>query len=175
MPTYTKSGVMKAPPAAAGDEAVTDQGGDSSADPVHVVLSKAQSDALARSMKPKVSGNDADDEASDDSRSGFDSHDSRDYTNGDSASDSLDAGPPGDVSLNAAPPKAAPDLDLVQELARFVAQAMQFDDCMLDAMASAPPAEALKVETHAEAQGSVVPKIHGGPLRPEPIVAPWNW
>ena len=168
MPTYTKSGVMKAPPAAAGDEAVTDQGGDSSADPVHVVLSKAQSDALTRSMKPKVSGNDADDEGSDDSRSGFDSHDSIDY-----ASDSLDAGPPGDVSLNAAPPKAAPDL--VQELARFAANAMQFENGMMDAMASAPQAEALKVETHAEAQGSVVPKIHGGPLRPEPIGTPWNW
>ena len=150
-------------PATAGDGAVADQGGDSSADPVHVVLSKAQLDALARSMKHKVSGNDADDEGSDDSRSGFDTHDSRDY-----ASDS-----PGDVSLNAAPPKAAPDL--VQELARFVAQAMQFDDCMMDAMASAPQAEALKVETHAEAQGSVVPKIHGGPLRPEPIGTPWNW
>ena len=153
MPTFEQ----RRAPAAAGDEAVADQGGDSSAAPVYVVLSKAQSDALARSMKPKVSGNDADDEGSDDSRSGFDSHDSRDY-----ASDSLDAGPPGDVSLNAA-------------LARFVEQAMQFDDCMMDAMASAPQAEALKVETHAEAQGSVVPKIHGGPLRPEPIVAPWNW
>ena len=142
MPTFEDIGSL----AAAGDEAVADQGGDSSADPVYLALSKAQSDALARSMKPKVSGNDADDEASDDSRSGFDSHDSRDY-----ASDS-----PGDVSLNAAPPKAAPDLvqefDLVQELARFVAQAMKFDDCMLDAMASAPPAEALKVETHTDAQ-----------------------
>jgi hypothetical protein len=81
-------------------------------------------------MPPSVSGNLADDEASDDSRSGFDSYDSRDY-----ASDS-----PGNVSRG----------DVIcQGLARFAAKAMQFEDCMLDAMASAPPAEAPKVETHA--------------------------
>ena len=142
-------------PAAAGDETVADQGG-----PVHSKAQLYALDKLARSMKPKVSGNDADDEAGYDSRSGFDSADSRDY-----ASNSQ-----GDVSQNEASPKAAPDLDLVQKLARFAAQAMQFDDCMLGAMASAPPAEALKVETHAEAQGSVVPKIHGGPPRPETLV-----
>jgi len=100
-------------------------------------LTDDAADDAARSMQPKVSGNPADDEASDDSRSGFDSYDSRDYTDGDSASDSLDAGPPRDIC---------------QELARFAAEAMQFEDCMLDAlMASAPPAEAPKVETHAAA------------------------
>ena len=166
MPTFENIGS----PAAAGDEAVADQGGDSSAALVYLNLSKAQSDALARDMKPRVSGNDADDEASDDSRSGFDSHDSRDYTNGDSASDSLDVAPPGGGSLNAAPPNAAPPNaappnaappGLPHIMARLAAQAMQFDDCMIE---SSPT-----VGTHTEAQGSVVPKIHGGPLRPETL------
>ena len=135
-------------PATAGDEAVADQGGDSSADR----------------------------EASGDSRSGYDSPDSRDYNSGDNASD---LSPPGDVSLKAAPPKAAPDLGIVHEMARCAGQAMQFETDRLNALASAlkvePKAEALKVEQNAEAQGAVVPKIHGGPLRPEPIGTPWNW
>jgi hypothetical protein len=38
--------------------------------------------------------------------------------------------------------------------------------------ASTQPAEALEVKQIAEAQGAVVPKIHGGPLRPEPIGTP---
>ena len=143
-------------PATAGDEAVSDQGGDSSADR----------------------------EASGDSRSGYDSPDSRDYNSGDNASDNMDLAPPGDVSLKAAPPKAAPDLGIVHEMARCAGQAMQFETDRLNALASAPPAEApkvepkaeaLKVEQNAEAQGAVVPKIHGGPLRPEPIGTPWNW
>jgi len=158
-------------PATAGDGAVADQGGDSSTDR----------------------------EASGDSRSGYDSPDSRDYNSGDNASD---LSPPGDVSLKAAPPKAAPDLGLVHDMARCAGQAMQFETDRLNALASAPPAEALKVEPktealkvepkaealkvepkaealkveqNAEAQGAVVPKIHGGPLRPEPIGTPWNW
>ena len=147
-------------PATAGDGAVADQGGDSSTD------------------------------RSGDSRSGYDSPDSRDYNSGDNASD---LSPPGDVSLNAAPPKAAPDLSFVHELAKFAGKDMQFETDRLNALASAPPAEALKVkpkaealkvepkakalkvEPKAEAQGAVVPKIHGGPLRPEPIGTPWNW
>ena len=64
-------------------------------------LTDDAADDAARSMQPKVSGNLADDEASVDSRSGFDSHDSRDYKSGDSASDNMDLAPPCGGTLNA--------------------------------------------------------------------------
>ena len=64
-----------------GCEAVANQGGDSSAAPV--CLSEEVLMKFKRSMN-RTSGNDADDEASN-SRSGYDTADSRDYTNGSTA------------------------------------------------------------------------------------------
>ena len=63
--------------------------------------------------------------------------------------------------------KEEPGSDVVKVVANGSVQAFAFDLQVLDAVAYG-----LKVEQNAEAQGAVVPKIHGGPLRPEPIGTP---